>query len=200
MNTQPAGKLNSLISYLTAWQWFAAALIATVLSQYVMGHLNGLYTDSLFPVSIYEGQTTFNADTVKGYYAVLLELGTFDKYIDVQLFDFIFILTVFTSFLFSAITVFHMLPQVQWLKAVARTMIIIAPLAAVFDALENIVSFFMLADPQTFSDWLVIPYSFFAVAKFFVFTLVYVWIPFGALIAGAFKLVSLVTSRTSSVT
>jgi len=200
MNTQPAGKLNSLISYLTAWQWFAASLIATVLSQYVMGHLNGLYTDSLFPVSIYEGQTTFNADTVKGYYAVLLELGTFDKYIDVQLFDFIFILTVFTSFLFSAITVFHMLPQVKWLKAVACTMIIIAPLAAVFDALENIVSFFMLADPQTFSDWLVIPYSSFAVAKFFVFTLVYVWIPFGALIAGAFKLVSLVTSRTSSVT
>ena len=132
----------------------------------------------------------------EGYYAILLELGTFDKYVNVQLFDFVFILSVFISFLFSAITVFRILPDVKWLKAFARVMIIVAPLAAVFDSLENLVSFFMLADPQTFADWLVIPYSTFAVAKFFIFTLAYIWVFVALLITSIFKLVTLFTSRT----
>ena len=37
---------------------------------------------------------------------------------------------------------------------------------AAFDALENLVSFVMLADPQGFADGLALPYSTFAVAKF----------------------------------
>jgi hypothetical protein len=51
----------------------------------------------------------------------------------------------------------------------------IAPLAAVADLAENLVSFVMLLQPQDFADFLVYPYSSFAVIKFALFALTYLW-------------------------
>jgi hypothetical protein len=67
-------------------------------------------------------------------------------------------------------------------------MVFIAPMAAGFDALENLVSFFLLANPQDFADWLVYPYSSFAAIKFVIFGLTYCW----ALIAIAISILSAV--------
>ncbi len=41
---------------------------------------------------------------------------------------------------------------------------------AICDAVENLISFVMLANPQGFADWIAPPYSGFAVVKFAMIT------------------------------
>lgn len=165
----------SIISRFSALQWWAIAVALLVIRQVALNWLDGLYAQSLFPVSFFVGQTTFDADKVKSYYAVLLELGTMSRYFWVQIADYVFMLTVFTSFFALMTAVYRSLPDVAFLKKIGWAMIFFAPMAAVFDALENFVSFFMIANPTDFADWLVYPYSSFAVTKFAIFGLAYLW-------------------------
>lgn len=44
-------------------------------------------------------------------------------------------------------------------------------LGATFDAIENLISFVMLANPQGFANWIALPYSGFSAAKFALITL-----------------------------
>lgn len=160
---------------LTAIQWWCLAIPLLVIRQLTQNWLDGLYTLSQFPVPFFIGQTTFNAVEVKGYYAVLLELGTFDRYIWVQIADYAFMVTVFISFFALMAAIYRSLPKHKALQTFARAMLVIAPLAAGFDAIENAVSFVMLANPTGFADWLVYPYSSFAVIKFAIFVISYLW-------------------------
>ena len=67
------------------------------------------------------------------------------------------------------------LPNRLWLQPAALVVGLISIQAATFDALENGVSFIMLADPQGFADWLIYPYSSLAVAKFLCHAITYIW-------------------------
>lgn len=49
-------------------------------------------------------------------------------------------------------------------------------MAGLFDILKNVVSFFMIANPEIFSDTLVLPYSLFAVLKFGCWTVGLIWL------------------------
>jgi hypothetical protein len=182
--------LNNLIHFgsrlahsLTPLQWWCIAIVLVVIRQFTQVWLDGLYVDSQFPVPFYIGQTTFNAEELKGYYAVLISKGTLDKYFWVQMADYLFMVTVFVSFFALMTAVYRSLPNVKWLKDLAWVMVLIAPTAALFDAVENLVSFFFIANPQGFSDWLVYPYSSFAVIKFAIFILAYLWAIVGLLIS-----------------
>ena len=196
--------LVRVVPKLSTWQWWLLAVASLVISQLTMGWLNGLYLASQFPVSIYEGQTAFSGETIKGYYATLMDLGTFGKYVWVQIADYAFMLTVFISMLFTMIALYRLVPERSFLKPIAKAMIFIAPLSAVSDALENLVSFFMLANPENFANWIAVPYSTFAVTKFALFSLSYLWIGI-AILAGisiyAFRLVreSAVAQRRATV-
>ena len=196
--------LVRVVPKFTTWQWWLLAVASLVISQLTMGWLNGLYLASQFPVSIYEGQTAFSGETIKGYYATLMDLGTFGKYVWVQIADYAFMLTVFISMLFTMIALYRLVPERSFLKPIAKAMIFIAPLSAVSDALENLVSFFMLANPENFANWIAVPYSTFAVTKFALFSLSYLWIGI-AILAGisiyAFRLVreSAVAQRRATV-
>lgn len=159
----------------SARQWWCLAIPLLVLRQLTQNWLDNLYTLSQFPVPFFIGQTTFNAAELKSYYAVLLELGTFERYVWVQIADYAFMLTVFISFFALMAAIYRSLPHQNLLQAFARSMLVIAPLAAIFDALENAVSFVMLANPGGFADWLVYPYSSFAVIKFAIFGFNYLW-------------------------
>ncbi len=154
-----------------------------VIRQLTQIWLDGLYADSQFPVPFYIGQTTFNAEDLKGYFAVLVSKGTLTNFFWVQMADYLFMVTVFISFFALMTAVYRSLPDGNWLKDLAWVMVIIAPTAALFDAAENLVSFFFIADPQEFADWLVYPYSSFAVIKFAIFILAYFWAIAGLLIS-----------------
>lgn len=171
-----------IIARFTTWQWWVIALTTFVICRLTQVWLDGLYVQSLFPVPFFVGQTTFDAAELQSYYAVLLEKGTLDKYFWVQMADFVFMATVFVSFFALMAAVYRSLPQIHWLRSIAQAMVFIAPMAAIFDALENAVSFVFIANPQDFIDWLVYPYSTFAVIKFAIFVLAYLWIIAGIVI------------------
>lgn len=186
---------------LSAIQWWCLAIPLLVIRQLTQNWLDSLYTLSQFPVPFFVGQTTFNAAELKGYYAVLLELGTFDRYIWVQIADYAFMVTVFISFFALMAAIYRSLPKHQALQTFARAMLVIAPLAAGFDAIENAVSFVMLANPTDFTNWLVYPYSSFAVIKFAIFVISYLWALVALVImlcAGLMRFFS--TNRTVSAT
>jgi hypothetical protein len=132
----------------------------------VNGILNQSYADSRFPVPYAEGQTTFSGSRVKEFYQFMIEQGTLDIYWRTQFIDFGFILAMVAL----GLTVGSLLarlnrPGSAGAKAgMAVTWLL--PLGAAFDAIENLISFVMLAQPESFPDWLAVPYSTAAVIKF----------------------------------
>ena len=170
-------RLDSLVARYSTLQWWLAAIVLTVISKMTqILWLDPLYVQSQFPVSFFVGQTTFNAQELKSYYAVLLERDTLNDYVWVQIADYLFMLTVFISHIALMAAAYRSLPNSTLLKKWGWAMIFIAPMAAGFDALENLVSFVMLANPRDFADWLVLPYSSFASLKFIIFGLSYLWV------------------------
>ena len=71
-----------------------AAVLAVVALAISNGLLNRLYLASNHPVDYMTGQTSFDADRIKGWYAAMSEAGTLDIYWATQLFDYVFIASV----------------------------------------------------------------------------------------------------------
>lgn len=138
--------------------------------------LDKSYEQSKFPVPFYEGQTTFDAVETKKHFQVLIENNTLDLFWVTQQIDFVYMFAtlIFTVTVMAA--VYKTLSFDKRWQDIAWIMIFIMPLNVVMDIMENLVSFVMLSDPLTFSDWLIIPYSTFAVAKFFMYIAGYLWI------------------------
>lgn len=158
--------------------WWTLAIATYVVARLLQSWLDASYANSQFPVPFYIGQTTFDANELKAYYQVLLDKGTLDIYLKTQLIDYVFMAGTFVSFFCLASAVMQSLKLARMPTLFIRIAIFFvwfAPLAAAFDALENLVSFIMLADPQGFANWLVMPYSSFAVTKFAIFITSYLW-------------------------
>ena len=122
----------------------------------------------------------------------MMEKGTLAKYTQVQLYDYLLMLSMFSWLFPLCIAVYRSLPNVGWLKRSAWIMALVFPLAPFFDAIENAISFFMLANPTDFMDWLAFPYSSFAVIKFFLGGLGFVWIILGSAIVAILTTAKLV--------
>lgn len=134
------------------------------------------YILSKFPVPYFEQQTSFDAVKMKEWYAFMIQEGTFDIYLKTQLIDFLFIATVIIAgyTLWTFISNLH--PKSSFFNRWGQKLAYALPFAGVFDILENIVSFFMIADPQNFADSLLLPYSSFAVLKFGCWTIGLLWL------------------------
>lgn len=130
------------------------------------GVLGASYAASKHPVSYAEGQTTFNGSEVKGFYAAMEETGTLGQYWQTQFIDFGFI----AMLMITGVTVGLLLARLgapgSIVSGLGRLVAVAVPAGALFDVIENLISFVMLADPQGFPSWLAIPYSSAAVAKF----------------------------------
>lgn len=134
------------------------------------------YLLSKFPVPYFEQQTSFDAIKMKEWYAYMIKEETFDIYFNTQLIDFAFIATVilagYTLWCFIA----NLHPENSFFRNWGRKLAYALPIAGAFDVLENIVSFFMIADPKSFADVLILPYSTFAVIKFACWTIGLIWL------------------------
>ncbi len=190
--------IGSSLFRLSAGQLWVAGISLTILQYLTMGYLNQLYAATEFPVSYFVGQTAFDGNLIKSYYSVLIEKGKLDDYHFVQVFDYLFMITVFFSHLFVCAAIYKTLPSIKMLQRVGYTMIVVTPLAAIMDAFENLVSFFMLADPVNFANWLAYPYSIFAVVKFFLFTLFMIWVAFSVVTIVAYGVYSKL-SRSNAI-
>jgi hypothetical protein len=165
----------------------ALTVIALVFNLWASSALTARYVASRFPVPYYEAQLSFSADKLKGWYATLQQLGTFDAYLHTQHFDSVFILSVLMlhgAALLLISRLFGAGSQGRKLMVLCALLSAIAPLS---DQLENLVSYVMLANPAGFANWLAYLYSSFAATKFAFFVFAYVAAPLG-LLAGVVSL------------
>lgn len=165
---------------LLAW----VSLLALGANLLATAWLNSSYANSRFPVPYQVAQLSFSASRLKGWYAQLADFGTLDLYWRTQYIDFAFILTVLVLHTTALLWVSRLFPdghRGQRIMVGAALWSTVAPLA---DALENMVSFAMLADPGGFADPLAWLYSGLAAVKFAGFTFAYGTLLLG-LLAGA---------------
>lgn len=159
------------ITKLPLWAHAAAAIGAVALFQTAKTALDASYAASRHPVDYATGQTTFSGEAIKGYYATMIEAGTLDIYRTTQIIDFGFIAGIACIGLFLLTLIARMGRTGSIARRVGLSAALAALAGATCDAIENGWSFIMLANPTGFADWLALPYSAFAVAKFALLTL-----------------------------
>jgi len=143
--------------------------------------LENSYTASLFPVPYFEQQTSFNSQLMKQWYAFMLAQDTMGIYLTTQFIDFAFI---------AVVANFHQ--KGSLFRKVGQSMAFALPLAGLFDILENLMSFPMIFNPRSFSDWLIIPYSTFASIKFGFWVIALLWLGISLIASLLVKLYSLI--------
>ncbi|OUD09973.1 hypothetical protein BVC71_00155 [Marivivens niveibacter] len=145
-------------------------VVLTVGSFFVFGFCNAQltqsYVSSQFPVHYAVGQTAFDGDLIKGYYAHMQDQGTLGVYLRTQFIDFVFIASMVTfgvllSTLVARIGVTN--GRGQKIAYIARVSIIAG---GALDVAENLMSFLMLSNATGFPNWIAIIYSSFAAMKF----------------------------------
>lgn len=155
---------------LPVWAHAGLAVVAFLGFGQVKSKLDALYAASQHPVDFATGQTGFDAALLKGYYAHMQAQGTLDVYIATQRFDFLFMAALALFGLVLGTLVARLSGQGTALGTWGRRMGLLAALSAIagagMDAMENLVSFVMLAQPQDFAAWLALVYSGFASVKF----------------------------------
>jgi len=165
----------------SAWTLSLLVLASLAFNLQASAWLNESYALSRFPVPYFQAQLSFDAAAIKGWYAQLMDMGTLDIYVRTQHIDFLFILSVLllhvsalllASRLFAADSCGR-----RWMVWAA----LLSALAPAFDALENGVSYLMLANPLGFPDSLALLYSSLAAMKFAMFTFAYLALPVGVL-------------------
>lgn len=144
------------------------SISALCLSLYFLSSyfLEKSYLLSKFPVPYFEQQTSFDSLQMKAWYAHMLQEGTFGIYLRTQFIDFAFIAAVILAGFTLCTFLANLHPSNSFFHKWGRKLAFALPLAGGFDVLENLVSFFMIANPANFADALIIPYSTFAVIKF----------------------------------
>jgi len=159
----------------------AAGFVAQRVTQTV---LDTFYARSGYPVPYYRGQLSFSADRLEGWYAAMLDAGTLDVYRQTQLVDFGFIAA--TALFFTALlaVVARAFPAGHRGRRLATALVPLGLAAPLFDVIENLVSFVMLADPTEISQPVAIAYSCAAAVKFGAFLAVYLWVALGLAAAG----------------
>ena len=128
--------------------------------------LDALYARSQFPVPYATGQTAFDGDIIKGYYEHMIEAGTLNIYWQTQLFDYVFMAGMFAFGMIMPLLVRRIYKEDSWAYRLTTLTAFLIPIGACFDAVENLASFIMLANPTTFPNWIAPIYSSFAVLKF----------------------------------
>lgn len=138
--------------------------------------LENSYLQSKFPVSYFIQQTSFDASKMKEWYAFMIKENTFNIYLKTQWIDFAFIFAVIIAgfTLWTLVAKLH--NKNSWFRKYGYLFAFSLPLAGCFDMLENIVSFFMIAQPIEFANSLIIPYSTFASIKFGFWTIGLAWL------------------------
>jgi hypothetical protein len=162
----------------------AVGLVAQRLTQAI---LDTFYARSGYPVPYYEGQLAFSAAKLTGWYTAMQRNGTLGVYWHTQFVDFGFILA--TGLLFTAVLllVARAVPAGA-ARRLALTLVLLGPVVALLDVVENLISFVLLTSPTAVSEPLALIYSTAAALKFAGFLAVYTWAVAGLVTAAVLRL------------
>ena len=158
-------------------------LLALVFNFWASWILNASYAESGFPVPYFEAQLSFDAEKLKGWYGFLIETNMLDNYLMTQHIDFIFIVSVLLLHFLGLVFVARLLPSGHTLRKLMIVCALLSTVAPLADALENLVSYIMLANPLDFNDSLALAYSSFAALKFCMFAFAYIVFALGLVAA-----------------
>lgn len=153
--------------------WSTVALISYFATSSI---LTASYTASKFPVPYFMQQTSFDAVKMKAWYSFMIHAETFDIYLTTQFIDFAFIVTVIIAGFTIWTTVANLFPEQSFFRRWGYRLAFALPLAGLFDIVENLVSFTMIANPTNFPGWLMLPYSGFACLKFAAWVVALAWL------------------------
>ena len=128
--------------------------------------LDASYVRSGHPVDYATGQLAFDGEKIAGYYQNMIAGGTLDIYWQTQVIDFAFIASVLCLSVLLGTLIARIGPDGSWGRALGFAAAWAGAGGALFDAVENLLSFAMLADPQGIPQALAIAYSSAAAAKF----------------------------------
>ena len=164
---------------LSTLQWVAVAATAFLFNYWATDVLNSAYAASGFPVPYWEAQLSFDHLKLKGWYQVLLDKGSLGLYLNAQYVDFLFIISVLVLHPSVLVLVSRLHQASSRGRLTLLWAALLSTLAPTFDALENFVSFFLLAEPLSFAPALALAYSSLAAGKFAMFTFAYAAVPAG---------------------
>lgn len=173
------------------WKWVrptALVVLGFAAQRVTQTVLDGFYARSGYPVPYYEGQLSFSADKLAGWYSAMRDGGTLDVYWQTQFVDFAFIAATLLFFTALLSAVARAFPPHTRARRFAHGMIWLGVAAPAFDVLENLLSFLMLPDPDAISPAIALLYSTAAALKFACFIAVYLWTITGLLSAATLRL------------
>jgi hypothetical protein len=133
--------------------------------------LDASYAASGHPVDYATGQLAFDASRIAGYYATMQAAGTLDVYVRTQIIDFAFIASVMVLGLLLGCLVARLGRPGSRGRRLALAAGGLAVAGAGMDAVENLISFVMLARPEAIAQPVALAYSAAAAAKFGLLTL-----------------------------
>lgn len=147
-----------------------AAALALTGFRWIKGVLEASYAASLHPVDYATGQLAFDARLIEGYYARMNDLGTLHIYWRTQFIDFGFIAAVMVVSLLVGTLAARLGGRINrlgiWGWHIGLAAAVLGMTGAAFDALENLLSFAMLARPEAIAGALAFVYSSAAATKF----------------------------------
>lgn len=142
------------------WPIHLALGIASLLGMFLtLDAFNAAYAASQIPVDFMTEQTRFSGQQTKEYYALMIDLGTLEHFKRAQIVDFGYIFATFLTGLFLVTFVARLGREGSWTKRLGGVAAYLMIAGACFDAVENLISFAMLANPTDFANWIAIPYS-----------------------------------------
>jgi hypothetical protein len=155
-------------------QLVAISFLSFLFNLWATDLLNSAYAASAFPVPYWQAQLSFDHQKIKSWYGFLLSKDTLAGYVHAQNIDFIFIASVLLLHVAVLLSISRLLPP----KSTGRRLLVWAALLSVIapaaDAIENGISYIMLANPTSFEPALALAYSSAAALKFAMFTFAYV--------------------------
>lgn len=143
----------------------AALGLVFVAFQLVKAQLDRLYAASGYPVDYATGQLSFSAEKLSGWYGAMAAQGTLDVYWRTQFVDFAFLASVgLMGFLAGALL--SRLGRGVWAPRLGRVAAVLAAVGAGFDAVENLLSFWLLVARDAMPQAGALIYSSAAALKF----------------------------------
>lgn len=186
---------SRLQSKLTGVQLTAITLVALIGNVWATKLLDAAYAASKFPVPYWQAQLSFDHLKLKGWYEFLIKNQTLDLYIHTQLVDFIFIASVLILHMTALLALSRAVPAPSNARCALIWAALISAIAPLADAVENGISFIMLANPAGFEPLLAIAYSTLAAIKFGMFTFAYLAAA-GGVVAALYYLATRVKSKS----
>jgi hypothetical protein len=187
---------SRLQSKLTGLTLTVITLVALIGNVWATKLLDTAYAASRFPVPYWQAQLSFDHFKLKGWYEFLIKNQTLDLYVHTQLVDFIFIASVLILHMAALLALSRTVPAPSNVRQALIWAALISAIAPLADAVENGISFIMLANPTGFEPLLAIAYSSVAAIKFGMFTFAYL-AAFGGLVAALYYLATRARQKAS---